>query len=440
MRLLRTCAVAIVICCAALGASVPSALASIGPTHTYRLVILPARVAAGSSTTLNFALTNTSVGAQLGSADFRAPAGFKVTSASLPPGSAGTATVSANLVALRNLALAPGATVNVSVTATAPDLCGFAIDLWGSEAKVDPNFTGTPLLLGLFSSPITLVTSDCSLQFLTEPANAVVGQDITGTDFTPSGPPVSVEIVDGAGNPVTLPAPITISVANNPGGAKLGGTTTVTAKGGVATFSDLTLDEPANGYTLNASAKGLKGTTSTRFDEASTATQCPQNKTCQTDLSSPTSNLAITAIAASSGPNAGTLSESLDIGPALECPGYTPQDSHWFGFFLTGPNRRKEITYTVTPTGQSKELVGSTQICFGASVDFTTQSGKPAPPITLPDGSIEFEGLLPDCPAAGGPCVESRGTTPDPNSPTGYDLVLNAEAPAAFAGDPRMRA
>jgi hypothetical protein len=39
-------------------------------------------------------------------------------------------------------------------------------------------------------------------------------------------------------------------------GAQLGGTTTIPAAGGVATFPNLTINKSANGYTLTASATG----------------------------------------------------------------------------------------------------------------------------------------------------------------------------------------
>ena len=47
---------------------------------------------------------------------------------------------------------------------------------------------------------------------------------------------------------------VTVALANNPGGATLGGTLTATAQNGVATFSGLTLDQPGIGYTLRSPA------------------------------------------------------------------------------------------------------------------------------------------------------------------------------------------
>ncbi len=48
--------------------------------------------------------------------------------------------------------------------------------------------------------------------------------------------------------------------------AQLSGTTTMTAVGGVATFTNLEINAPATGYTLTASATGLTDGTSATFN------------------------------------------------------------------------------------------------------------------------------------------------------------------------------
>src|SRR5262249_5798331 len=54
---------------------------------------------------------------------------------------------------------------------------------------------------------------------------------------------------------------LTLVLASNTTGTTLDGVTTVTASGGVATFSDLTLNKAASGITLQASGGGLNRTT-----------------------------------------------------------------------------------------------------------------------------------------------------------------------------------
>ena len=50
-----------------------------------------------------------------------------------------------------------------------------------------------------------------------------------------------------------------MAFANNPTGAKLGGTLSVTASHGLATFSGLTINKVGSGYTLQLSSSGLSG-------------------------------------------------------------------------------------------------------------------------------------------------------------------------------------
>ena len=65
-------------------------------------------------------------------------------------------------------------------------------------------------------------------------------------------------IEDAYGN-VETSASSTVKVAldNNPAGAKLGGTLSVKASKGVATFSGLTLNKVGTGYTLQLTSSGL---------------------------------------------------------------------------------------------------------------------------------------------------------------------------------------
>lgn len=101
--------------------------------------------------------------------------------------------------------------------------------------------------------------SAARLAFATQPSNVTAGGTIA--------PPVTIRIEDGLGNPVTTASnQVTVSLGANPGGATLGGTRTVAAVAGIATFSTLTVDRPGSGYTLVASATGLSGATSSQFN------------------------------------------------------------------------------------------------------------------------------------------------------------------------------
>ncbi len=85
------------------------------------------------------------------------------------------------------------------------------------------------------------------------------------TQNTPFGLTVADE--DSAGVVDTsFNGTVTISLGNNPGGSTLGGTLTATAVDGVATFSNLTLNNAGTGYTLHATASGLTATNTGSFN------------------------------------------------------------------------------------------------------------------------------------------------------------------------------
>jgi len=81
-------------------------------------------------------------------------------------------------------------------------------------------------------------------------------------------PAVQVTVHDVVGNPVTTATnSVTLAITSGTGTsvAVLGGTLTVAAVGGVATFSDLTVDKVDTSYTLTATATGLTSATSSAF-------------------------------------------------------------------------------------------------------------------------------------------------------------------------------
>ena len=91
------------------------------------------------------------------------------------------------------------------------------------------------------------------------PAQARAGQPIT--------PAIRVAVVDSAGAPVAgADSLVTIALGAKPASATLSGTDTAHAVNGVATFADLRIDTPANGYTLTASGAGLAPDTSDAFN------------------------------------------------------------------------------------------------------------------------------------------------------------------------------
>ena len=77
----------------------------------------------------------------------------------------------------------------------------------------------------------------------------------------------SVELFPRVGFVVTNATnAITVSLADNPGGSTLGGTTTVNAVGGYVTFSKLTLNKKGKGYLIRISGTGLTSTKTDPFN------------------------------------------------------------------------------------------------------------------------------------------------------------------------------
>ncbi|HYV48395.1 MAG TPA: hemagglutinin, partial [Myxococcaceae bacterium] len=131
-----------------------------------------------------------------------------------------------------------------------------------SNLSVDK--AGTGYTLTAASSPLTGATSStfnitaaaaAKVAFTVQPTNATAGVSIS--------PAVQVAVQDAFGNTVTgSTASITVAIGSNPGGGTLSGTTTASASGGVATFSNLSIDKAGTGYTLSATSSGLTGGTS----------------------------------------------------------------------------------------------------------------------------------------------------------------------------------
>ena len=105
------------------------------------------------------------------------------------------------------------------------------------------------------------------LAFTVQPTAALAGAVIA--------PAIVVAAQDAQGTLVpTFTGTVTIAIAANPGSGTLSGATTVAAVGGLATFSDLSIDKAGAGYTLQAGASGLTSGTSAAFTiGAGSATQ-----------------------------------------------------------------------------------------------------------------------------------------------------------------------
>ncbi|HUA70809.1 MAG TPA: hypothetical protein VMA96_07005 [Solirubrobacteraceae bacterium] len=428
-----TLALSTALACAAFGAVAGSAMAGGVPSRdSYTVNVSPTSVQKDSSTTFDFAMANTSTpGRTIGAAAITPPLGFRVTGASLPVGAKGHVYVWFNVVLLDHLSVAPGSTLDIAVTATAPSRCNTPFNRWFTVA------TGGLFGELMFPDPSSSLTTNVTcanpaagLKFVSQPSNSTVNQDIT--------PAVTVDVVDSGGTLVNSSAPVTIALGTNGGNGNLTGTLTENAVNGVATFSDLQIDQPGFGYTLAASSGALSGATSDPFSESnSTSTDCSTvtpGDQCTTDLGTSVSNLAISA-----DPSAGTINESVDVGSPLVCPNQRISfDSNTYGFSETG-TADKTLTYELF--GLNGDQTPEVEICFGAPYEFVNSEGGEAASGTLPDGSPGFVDLLPNCDdefEGIGPCFD----TPEPFTDGHSGLSVTVHVPGALAtgapADPSM--
>ena len=124
----------------------------------------------------------------------------------------------------------------------------------------------SPALTSASSTSFTITASGgttltpAKLAFVQQPSNALPQAAIS--------PAVQVAVEDSTGNTVTTATnPVTLALTSGTG---LGGTLTVTAQSGVATFSNLTVSN-AGTYTLSATSPTLTSATSTSFTIAASS-------------------------------------------------------------------------------------------------------------------------------------------------------------------------
>jgi streptogramin lyase len=149
-----------------------------------------------------------------------------------------------------------GATLGGTLTATATN--GVA------------TFSGLPL--NTAASSYTLVVSGVGLGWgVTSPmtvtpaaaTQVVITQQPSATVAVNSPFNLQASIEDAYGNVVTTATnTVNVAFANDPTGAPLGGTLSVTTSQGVASFTNLTINRTGSGYTLQVSSSGLTSATS----------------------------------------------------------------------------------------------------------------------------------------------------------------------------------
>jgi alpha-tubulin suppressor-like RCC1 family protein len=160
--------------------------------------------------------------------------------------------------------------------AVAKDANGHAVTgtafAWSSSSQavagVGPS--GLVSAAGKGSASITATASGVSgsTQLVVQPMANVrfVTQPGTAEGQVPFSPTLRVVIQDDDGNTVTrATVNVTLTLAVNPGAARLVGDTSVAAVGGIATFANAAVSRPGDGFVLRATATGLLPDSSDAF-------------------------------------------------------------------------------------------------------------------------------------------------------------------------------
>jgi hypothetical protein len=281
-------------------------------------------------------------------------------------------------------------------------------------------------------------SSPCTLAFTTDgqPAGTTVNTAISSSFNSPGAGPVKVQVLDASGQLVTnSKAAITVAITStaNPGGGTLSGTTTVSAVGGVASFSNLSINQPGLGYRLTATSRGMNPATSGHFDIWSSIQPC-STPPCSATASSATTSGTVTATSAAGRPQ--FVAAGIGGASSYSCAGtYQPvSDTFSFDVVSGSGGMGQDGQFTVT-LQIDKTLVlapgghpgaSTWQICYASTSSFPGSAGP------TPIGDVNyFTGLLPDCsnttPVA--PCVQAR------NKDNAGDVIVTFLA----SGDPLGR-
>jgi hypothetical protein len=374
-------------------------------------VTAPATAAAGTGQDYAFQVANNDPNETLKNLTFTAPADFVITGAT---GGTSISAVPGSSVTLNLPAEPTGSTFTVHVTALAP--CAAASSaVWGVSG-IDSR--GETNEVQWSSSPLSVsVTGQCGLAFTGQPAQTAVNSNIL-TGFNSTDGPLTVQLVDANENPLN-PADfsasgtqVTVSIATNPGGGKLAGTTTVTSSNGVADFGDLQINQTGVGYALSANAPGFASINSNLF------TITGQIQTCGSGTCSASQSTATTATSATTTAQGDFVALGLG-GVTFTCPHYTAvSDTADFGILDFKGDGVADSSATATLT-LSKSAVASSprplifwQVCYASPEPFPAIPGTIG--TTVIGGTTYHTGLLLPClllPGHKQPCLISQRYT-----------------------------
>lgn len=148
-----------------------------------------------------------------------------------------------------------GGTLTASAVGGVATFSGLSIDQAGSGYTIDASAAGSTAIA---SQAINVTAASASRFVITaEPPSSLTAGNSFG---------ITVSVEDAYGNLVTgYGSAVTVGLVGGTPDATLGGTLAVSASGGVATFSGLSIDRAGSGYALNVDATGLTTVATTTF-------------------------------------------------------------------------------------------------------------------------------------------------------------------------------
>ena len=376
-------------------------------------------IASGTST-VHLWINNQANPQTLGSANITVPTGYTLNSGSVDiPG--GSATKSGGTLQVRNLNLAPGATVDVTMSVTTPCLAGGPAGTWAVIVKQANSFSGPPGndFVNAGSAPTSTVagTSTCQLRFANQPNTTVTGNAIlSGYNSTGSG--IKVEIFDPATNQtVNSTANVSLALSFNPASGTLTGGGATAAVAGTATFSSLSVNKPGPYQLRASSAAASNHPDSNQFMVSDTVDTCQgtgcsftQNQANNTYTLKPNKGAAGAQFVSTL--NLPGLKISCQFDPYNYSDARQP-NAVWYTYD-DGDTQSlktnvividKSVVQLTPENGASKY-----RVCYSSPVRFTDRNGNLAPEdpwITADtDGNVGpsvyfgqtwYTGLLPDC-------------------------------------------
>jgi hypothetical protein len=380
---------------------------------TYTAVVSP-DVRAGQTIPFTLTIVNTTKTQQIGSVNLSAPSSFTLISAVSPIPGGGTATIvgtTGGTVQLRNLALPAGGTRTATFTAEVP--CTNGDYAWSIIAKQSNNFSGPPgnnFIPPPASGLVTNVSGQCSLSWLTQPSHAKTNTAITNTPYDaafapPVGPFIKVEVRSapyGGGTSTTRVAfssdVVDLAIGDDfsgPPAQTLGGTKSVPAVNGVATFQPgPQITDPGPNYTLLATNPIMVSGQSTPGESAAFNVS---DAVCVAPCTTAETAAGGTRSRVTSNSSTGFVAAAVGVGVEITCPSSPSPNQQVVAVFPLNPSAGStlliETTFSLAILQQPWSQV---RACLASKESFTEADGTQADPVIIANENL-FRGVPPDC-------------------------------------------